>query len=186
VGQGQSGNPSGRSKRSSDEQDFRRFVREHSTEIGALWAELPHSAEVGDHLTSEGQRLPSRRRLAVNRLAFPELHPGHRDICDRYGHRAGARSAASIQRQRAADGLDLGAMLGPYMATPRPIHFFQISPRWTRVVRRAGRRADVEDGPESFTLGQIDSNLRMFDSSECERWLRTSVSEITPPRGQRT
>ena len=38
-----------------------------------LLGETLIAAEGGDQLTSEGQRLPSRRRLAVNRLESPEL-----------------------------------------------------------------------------------------------------------------
>jgi hypothetical protein len=55
-----------------------------------LRGELLIAAEGGDQLTSEGQRLPTRRRLAVNRGESPELYPGHRRIWDRYVQPAGA------------------------------------------------------------------------------------------------
>jgi hypothetical protein len=73
--------------------------------------------------------------LAVNRRESPELHPGHRGVCDRYVHRAGAVMRPRFDGNPPRMSLILRAMLRRCRAAPRPIHFFEVSTRWAHHTR---------------------------------------------------
>ena len=89
--------------------------------------ELLLAGESGEQLTSEGQRLPSRRYLATNRRDPPRFTRAigasaidpylgrERDHAPRFGGNASRMF------------LILRVMLRPCTAAPRPIHFFEIS-----------------------------------------------------------
>ena len=89
--------------------------------------ELLLAGESGQQLTSEGQRLPSRRYWAANRLASPSFtraigasatDPYIGRACD-HAPRFGGNASRMF--------LILRVMLRPCTAAPRPIHFFEIS-----------------------------------------------------------